>query len=78
MVVMALASVIIGTGVFGRLSFLKATTMAMLGAILYKACLQVALQLGLPSSYLKLLMAVLLTLAIVSQKLGKKGVPEHV
>jgi putative ABC transport system permease protein len=78
MVVMALASVIIGTGVFGRLSFLKATTMAMLGAILYKACLQVALQLGLPSSYLKLLMAVLLTLAIVSQKLGKKGEPEHV
>ena len=77
MVVMALASVIIGTGVFRRAGFMKATTMAMLGAILYKACLQIALQLGLPASYLKLLMAVLLTLAIVSQKLGKKGGVEN-
>ena len=73
MVVMALAAVIIGTGVFRRLSFMKLTTMAVCGAILYKACLQVALLLGLPSSYLKLLMAVLLTISIVSQKIGRKG-----
>ena len=73
MVVMALASVIIGTGVFRRVRFMKMTTMAICGAILYKACLQIALQLGLPASYLKLLMAILLTLAIVSQKIGKKG-----
>ncbi len=73
MVVMALAAVIIGTGALRKLSFLKLTTMAVCGAILYKACLQLALQLNLPTSYLKLLMAVLLTIAIVSQKLGKKG-----
>ncbi len=73
MVVMALAAVIIGTGVFRRVSFFKLTTMAILGAILYKACLQLALLLGLPSTYLKLLMAVLLTTAIVSQKIGRKG-----
>ena len=73
MVVMALAAVIIGTGVFRRVSFLKLTTMAILGAILYKACLQLALLLGLPSTYLKLLMAVLLTISIVSQKIGRKG-----
>lgn len=73
MVVMALSSVIIGTGVFRRVRFMKMTTMAICGAILYKACLQIALQLGLPASYLKLLMAILLTLAIVSQKIGKKG-----
>jgi putative ABC transport system permease protein len=73
MVVMALAAVIIGTGALRKLSFLKLTTMAVFGAILYKACLQLALQLNLPTSYLKLLMAVLLTIAIVSQKLGKKG-----
>lgn len=73
MVVMALASVIIGISVFKRLSFVRFVTMAVLGAIIYKASLMVALQLGLPSSYLKLLMAILLTLAIVSEKLKIKG-----
>lgn len=73
MVVMALAAVIIGISVFRRLSFIKFVTMAVLGAVLYKACLMVALGLGLPNSYLKLLMAVLLTLAIVSEKLKLKG-----
>ena len=32
-----------------------------------------ALQLGLPNSYLKLLMAALLTAAIVSEKVNRKG-----
>lgn len=73
MVVMALAAVIIGISVFRRLSFVKFITMAVLGAILYKACLMIALQLGLPNSYLKLLMAVLLTLAIVSERIQPKG-----
>jgi len=73
MVVMALASVIIGISVFKRLSFVKFVTMAVLGAIVYKACLMAALQLGLPNSYLKLLMAVLLTVAIVSEKFNLKG-----
>ncbi len=73
MVVMALASVIIGSALFKRLSFIKFTTMALLGAIIYKACLMIALQLGLPNSFLKLLMAALLTIAIVSEKIGKRG-----
>jgi putative ABC transport system permease protein len=77
MVVMALASVIIGTSIFRRVPFLKATTMAVLGAVLYKACLQIALQLGLPTHYLKLLMAVLLTAALLSQRLGRKGGRAH-
>ncbi|MDD2295316.1 MAG: ABC transporter permease [Eubacteriales bacterium] len=73
MVVMALASVIIGISVFRRLGFFRFVTMAVLGSILYKACLMIALQLGLPNSYLKLLMAVLLTAAIVSEKVNRKG-----
>ena len=73
MVVMALASVIIGTAVFKRVKFIKLVTMAILGSILYKLCLMVALQLGLPNNYLKLLMAVLLTVAIVSERMGMKG-----
>lgn len=78
MVVMALAAVIIGTSIFRRFGFLRATTMAVFGAILYKACLQVALLLGLPSHYLKLLMALLLTAALLSQRLKKnKGGKAH-
>lgn len=78
MVVMALAAVIIGTSIFRRAHFLKPTTMAVLGAVLYKACLQIALQLGLPTHYLKLLMAALLTAALLSQRFGrKKGGSTH-
>ena len=73
MVVMALASVIIGLAVFKKLSFIHFVTMAVLGSVIYKACLMAALQLGLPNSYLKLLMAVLLTVAIVSERFGKGG-----
>lgn len=77
MVVMALASVIIGVALFKRIRFLKLVTMAVLGSIVYKACLMIALQLGLPNTYLKLLMAALLTVAIISERVGKKGGKEH-
>lgn len=78
MVVMALASVIIGTSIFRSVKSLRPTTMAILGTVLYKACLQTALQLGLPTHYLKLLMAVLLTAALLSQRLTvRKGGRAH-
>ncbi len=69
MVVMALASVIIGTTVFRKTKFMKATSAAVFGAILYKTCLVIAMQLGLPTNLLKLLMAVLFTAALVSNNL---------
>ncbi|MPM54472.1 hypothetical protein SDC9_101250 [bioreactor metagenome] len=79
MVVLALAAVMIGTSFFKRVPFMKITTMAVLGAVLYKACLQIALQLGLPTHFLKLLMAILLTGTIVSNRLfaKKKGGNVH-
>ncbi|HCR43215.1 MAG TPA: ABC transporter permease, partial [Ruminococcaceae bacterium] len=61
MVVMGLASVIIGINIFSRFKHVKPTLAVILGAIVYKACLMVALQLGLPANYMKLLMAVLFT-----------------
>jgi putative ABC transport system permease protein len=69
MVVMALASVIIGSNLFKKVKFMKATTAVILGAIVYKTCLVVAMQLGLPTNFLKLLMAVLFTLALVSNNM---------
>ncbi len=68
MVVMGLASVIIGVNLFGWLRVAKGTGMAVLGAIVYKACLAVAMQLGLPANFLKLLMSALFVIALVSGK----------
>ncbi|HEX3038117.1 MAG TPA: ABC transporter permease [Oscillospiraceae bacterium] len=69
MVVMALASVIIGTSIFKKVKFIKPTVAVVLGAILYKACLVIAMQLGLPANYMKLLMAVIFTVALVSNNM---------
>lgn len=79
MVVLALASVIIGLSVFKKAGFMKATTMVILGSILYKGCLSVALAVGLPTEYLKLLMAFIFTAALVlSTKLSGKRISNAV
>ncbi len=65
MIVMGLAAVIIGVNLFGRLKFLRPTTAVVLGALVYRACLSAAMQIGLPTNFLKLLMAVLFTAALV-------------
>ena len=65
MVVLGLASVIIGLSLFRGVRRMRATTAVVLGSIAYKACLSVALALGLPTEYLKLLMAALFVLALL-------------
>lgn len=67
MLVMSLAAVIIGLNLFGGLKkWLAPTTMVLLGSIVYKACLVAAMQLGLPTNYLKLLMSLLFVAALIS------------
>ncbi len=74
MVVLGLASVIIGLSIFKKFSIMKTTTMVILGSVAYKTCLSIALELGLPTNYLKLLMAVIFTVAIVMSRISiKKG-----
>ena len=68
-IVIGLASLIIGLSLFRNVKFLKPTTKVIFGAILYQACLTAAQKLGVPSSYNKLIMAVIFTLALV---LGNK------
>lgn len=78
MVVQALAAVIIGTSIFGRLKKMKPTTMVLLGTVLYKTCLIAAMFL-LPSTFLKLTMAALFVAALLTDRLGrKKGGTQHV
>lgn len=74
MIVIGLASLIIGLSLFGRVRFMKPTTMVILGSVIYQGCLGIATLLGVPSAYNKAIMAVLFTLALVfSDRLAKKN-----
>ena len=70
-VVFGLATVIIGISLFKRLSFVKGTTAVVAGSFLYKLCIQLALNLGLPANMMKLITAVLFLLVLVAS--GRKG-----
>ncbi len=73
MVVIGLASVIIGLSVFRKARFMRPTTKVIIGSVIYQAALSIATYLGVPSAYNKLLMAVLFTVALVVSNTGKKG-----
>ncbi len=63
--VFGLATVIIGTTLFKKLSFVKGTTAVVAGSIIYKICIQLAISLGLPANLLKLVTAVLFLVILV-------------
>ncbi len=69
--VLALASVIIGTNLFRRTEKLRATTKVIIGSLLYKASYSLAISLGLKPGDMKLVTA-LLFLGILSTHLFKK------
>ncbi len=71
--VFGLAAVIIGTTLFRKLSFFKATTAVLIGSVFYKACIQVAISLGLPANLLKLATAVLFLVVLVLGNKQKGG-----
>ena len=70
-VVFGLASVIIGISLFRKASFVRATTAVWVGSILYKACIQAAMQLGFQPFMLKFVTAMLFLLVLVLS--GRKG-----
>lgn len=76
-VVFALATVIIGSTIFKKLSFVKGTTCALVGSIIYKACIQIAIMLGLPANLLKLITAVLFLIILVIGNSKKVGGESH-
>ena len=71
--VFGLAAVIIGTTLFKRFSFVKGTTCAVMGSIIYKTCIQAALSAGLPANLLKLITAVLFLAILIVGSIGHKG-----
>ena len=78
--VIGLASIIIGEGIFGKRTFKNWLISVLLGAVLYYLIVVVAIQLGLPSYYQKLLYALLILIVLAIPQLRKiffKGGHKH-
>lgn len=65
MIVVGLASVIIGQAIIGRLTIFRAATAVVVGAVLYRVVIQLALMAGLNPNDQKLISAILVVLALV-------------
>ena len=72
MVVIGLASVIIGEAVFGTKSLKRRLIAVSLGAILYRFIIALALNLGMPATDLKLVSAIIVTIALSTGMMGEK------
>lgn len=81
-VVKGLACVIIGSSIFSRFKFIKSTSQAIIGSIIYYAAISIALTRNLNPNLLNLLTATVIVIALASQndifglkkrKLKKRG-----
>jgi len=64
LIVSGLASIVIGEIVFKQVTFLKYTSVALLGSIVYRGILSFALKMGLNASDLKLITALIMILIL--------------
>ncbi|MBR5318923.1 MAG: ABC transporter permease, partial [Peptococcaceae bacterium] len=72
-IVLGLAAVIIGTNLFKNFGFVKGTTAAIAGAILYKACYAGAIAVGMEAIDMKLITAILFLVVLMINTGKKKG-----
>lgn len=75
-IVIGLASVIIGTSIFKKLTIVKTTTAVIAGSIIYKACVAAALKNFEPNA-MKLITAVLFLIILVLSMGKKRKVEKH-
>ena len=64
-VVIGLASVIIGSSLFKKITLLRVTSSVIIGSVLYKACVAFAMFVGTPANAIKLITAVLFLVILV-------------
>ena len=68
-IVAGLASIILGEGIFKNVKFIKMTTVVLIGSIIYRFAIALALKMGLRATDLKLVTA-LIVIAILAPKLN--------
>lgn len=73
MVIIGLASVIVGEVIFGTNSLLRRLIAVVLGAILYRLVIAVALEMGMPATDLKLVSALIVAFALSMPVIKKRG-----
>lgn len=76
-IVIGLANVIIGTQLFKRIGFVKSTTAVIIGSIVYKACVSIAISCGMEANDLKLVTAVLFLIILLLSNDRRKKVRAH-
>lgn len=76
-VVIGLASVIIGTNVFKNMSFIKATTAVIVGSVVYKGCVALAIAAGLSATDMKLITAALFLIILIVTMDRKRKVKKN-
>lgn len=76
-IVTGVASVIIGTNMFQRFAKIKATTAVIIGSVLYKACVAVAINLGLKAQDQKLITSVLFLVILITSNEKKRRAKNH-
>lgn len=84
LIIMALASIILGQSIFRKEGFIKSTTIVIIGAFLYKLTIGMVLQLGVTPTDVKIITSIIVIIAIVlnniklrnsiKMKLKKRGV----
>lgn len=72
-IVIGLANVIIGTNLFRRVKHLKPTTAVILGSIVYKGCVSIAIEVGLKASDMKLITSMLFLVILVVGNTGRRA-----
>ena len=76
-IVIGLAAVIIGTNIFKNRQKVNSSTAAIVGSIIYKACVALALSMGLVPQDLKLVTAALFLIILVLGNVRRKKVKFH-
>lgn len=72
--VIGLASVVIGTNLMKKVTWVRTTSAVILGSILYKLCVAVAISMGMEASDLKLITAVLFLIILFASNERKRKV----
>ena len=78
--VIGLSAIIIGEGIFGKRSFKNWLISVALGAVVYFMIITIAIELGMPTQYTRLMYAVIITVVLVMpliKKLISKKVMKH-
>ncbi len=75
--VTGVASVIIGTNLFRKLTILKTTTAVVIGSVLYKGCVAIAISLGLVVQDQKLITSVLFLAILVAGNEKKRRIKSN-